>query len=294
MARVGARINELVRFKSKSWLGAESNRRHVDFQSTALPTELPSRKSRVSLSSNAGWSLKQKTLNAQPASAEVAVAASLPGSAVLTSLARTWRAPEVGVYSFWSLEFPRQFDCPPQQVQIMVSRNLDAAELLQMRREPLRIEQCKFPDAQILDKRHQRDFRCVGHAMKHRFTKKDAADRHAVESAGELATGRVRPTGGLAVSPRFNRMRVTELMEPDITLDNFAIDPCVFTRRAGLDHVRKGSIDFGFKNFLAQETSQRMRHMKILQRQDRTRIGREPFDCAILHRHRKNTEPIAL
>jgi hypothetical protein len=24
------------------WLGPESNRRHVDFQSTALPTELPS------------------------------------------------------------------------------------------------------------------------------------------------------------------------------------------------------------------------------------------------------------
>ena len=27
----------------EAWLGAESNRRHVDFQSTALPTELPSR-----------------------------------------------------------------------------------------------------------------------------------------------------------------------------------------------------------------------------------------------------------
>src|ERR1700704_2442086 len=27
---------------SETWLGAESNRRHVDFQSTALPTELPS------------------------------------------------------------------------------------------------------------------------------------------------------------------------------------------------------------------------------------------------------------
>jgi hypothetical protein len=26
----------------KTWLGPESNRRHVDFQSTALPTELPS------------------------------------------------------------------------------------------------------------------------------------------------------------------------------------------------------------------------------------------------------------
>jgi integrase len=29
--------------RKKAWLGAESNRRHVDFQSTALPTELPSR-----------------------------------------------------------------------------------------------------------------------------------------------------------------------------------------------------------------------------------------------------------
>jgi hypothetical protein len=28
---------------AKTWLGPESNRRHVDFQSTALPTELPSR-----------------------------------------------------------------------------------------------------------------------------------------------------------------------------------------------------------------------------------------------------------
>jgi hypothetical protein len=78
MARVDARINEHMMFNRKSWLGAESNRRHVDFQSTALPTELPSRKSRASLSSNAGWSLKQKTLNAQPAFAGVAVAASLP------------------------------------------------------------------------------------------------------------------------------------------------------------------------------------------------------------------------
>jgi len=31
---------------SRMWLGAESNRRHEDFQSSALPTELPSRCSR--------------------------------------------------------------------------------------------------------------------------------------------------------------------------------------------------------------------------------------------------------
>ena len=33
----------ILPMKTGLWLGAESNRRHVDFQSTALPTELPSR-----------------------------------------------------------------------------------------------------------------------------------------------------------------------------------------------------------------------------------------------------------
>ncbi len=44
--------------KTEVWLGAESNRRHVDFQSTALPTELPSRKiARQPLFQITGWSL---------------------------------------------------------------------------------------------------------------------------------------------------------------------------------------------------------------------------------------------
>jgi hypothetical protein len=33
----------ILLMKTAVWLGPESNRRHVDFQSTALPTELPSR-----------------------------------------------------------------------------------------------------------------------------------------------------------------------------------------------------------------------------------------------------------
>src|SRR5438876_7712284 len=48
------------------WLGAESNRRHEDFQSSALPTELPSRIAMpLLLKREGGCSLKQKTLNAQ-------------------------------------------------------------------------------------------------------------------------------------------------------------------------------------------------------------------------------------
>jgi hypothetical protein len=50
-----------------------------------------------------------------------------------------------------SLELSRQFDGSAQQTQIMITRNLDAAELLQVRRKPLCIEQCEFPDAQMLD-----------------------------------------------------------------------------------------------------------------------------------------------
>src|SRR5215510_4254999 len=37
------RFAECFTCERRLWLGAESNRRHVDFQSTALPTELPSR-----------------------------------------------------------------------------------------------------------------------------------------------------------------------------------------------------------------------------------------------------------
>src|SRR5947207_225780 len=54
---------------AREWLGAESNRRHVDFQSTALPTELPSRHwyRSAPASDRSGLSLKQKTSSAQPA-----------------------------------------------------------------------------------------------------------------------------------------------------------------------------------------------------------------------------------
>jgi hypothetical protein len=43
-ARVKLSSKEMMQsFASSKWLGAESNRRHEDFQSSALPTELPSR-----------------------------------------------------------------------------------------------------------------------------------------------------------------------------------------------------------------------------------------------------------
>lgn len=49
----------------------------------------------------------------------------------------------------------------------MAPRNLDSAELLQMRCEPLRVEQDELARAQMFHKRHERNLRCIGHTMKH-------------------------------------------------------------------------------------------------------------------------------
>jgi len=69
----------------------------------------------------------------------------------------------------------------------MVSRNLNAAKLLEVRCEPLRVEQHEFASAQMLDQRHERNLRCIGRTMKHRFAKKRSAQRNAVKSAGQPA-----------------------------------------------------------------------------------------------------------
>ena len=69
----------------------------------------------------------------------------------------------------------------------MVSRNFDPAKLLQVRREPLRVQQHEFVCAQMLHQGHEGNFRGIGHSMKHRFPKKGTTERDAVKSAGELA-----------------------------------------------------------------------------------------------------------
>ena len=116
----------------EKWLGAESNRRHVDFQSTALPTELPSRSNQVS--SHSGSLLKQKTSTTQPG------------------------RPPAMKRSVSKLELLRHLHRSSQQTQIMASRNFDAAELLEMRREPLGVEQREFPFSHSLHQRDQTDF----------------------------------------------------------------------------------------------------------------------------------------
>ena len=49
----------------------------------------------------------------------------------------------------------------------MAPRDLDTAELLQMRREPLRVQQDELARAQMFYKRYERNLGCIGYAVKH-------------------------------------------------------------------------------------------------------------------------------
>ena len=86
--------------------------------------------------SRCGSSLKQKTLKHSTSN--------IPH--------RSWNTLKpLNIELRYQLELPRQFDRSAQETQIMIARNLDAAELLQMRREPLCVEQREFPGAQMFD-----------------------------------------------------------------------------------------------------------------------------------------------
>src|SRR6266568_7689258 len=120
-----------------------------------------------------------------------------------------------------------------------------------MRCGPLRIEQRKFLSAQAFDQSNQRDLRGVRYAMKHRFAKERAADGNAVKSAGEFV-----------LAPRFDGMRVAEVMQAFVAFDNFAVDPGVLAFRARPNHVAKAMVDRDLENFLPSDAFQRVRDMK--------------------------------
>jgi len=69
----------------------------------------------------------------------------------------------------------------------MVSRNLNTAKLLQVRCEPLRVQQHEFARVQMIHQRYKRNLRGIGDAMKHRFPKKCSPHRDAVKAAGQPA-----------------------------------------------------------------------------------------------------------
>src|SRR5205823_6930875 len=102
----------------------------------------------------------------------------------------------------------------------------------QMRRQPLRVEQGKPTLAQTLDQRPERDLRRPGDTMKHRFSKKRAADRDAVEAAHEFVS-----------RPGFDRVSETKFVQASVALDDLFVDPGVGARGAASDHIDEAGVD---------------------------------------------------
>src|SRR5215471_17681592 len=108
--------------------------------------------------------------------------------------------------------------------------------------------------------------------MEHRFAKKSASDRYAVESANKRS-----------FLPGFNRMRAAELIQSGITLDYLEIDPCIPAICARLYYLEKRVVYRGFKDSFTYQSPQPVRQMEIFQRQDRARIRRKPLDRVVFH-----------
>src|SRR5207302_11161391 len=74
----------------------------------------------------------------------------------------------------------------PQQTVIAGAGDLDRAELRQMRRQKLRVEQTVAAVAQARHEMHERDLARIGDAAEHALAKKGAAERDAVKTADQF------------------------------------------------------------------------------------------------------------
>src|SRR6266516_5304990 len=70
-----------------------------------------------------------------------------------------------------------------EQVEVILLRNLERAELLQVRSRPLRVQQREAPGPQPLHKRHKRHLRGIRGPVKHALPEKRPADMDAVKPA---------------------------------------------------------------------------------------------------------------
>src|ERR1043165_1835898 len=112
-----------------------------------------------------------------------------------------------------------------QQMDIIGTRDLQGAELFQMRRDPLGIEENKLPFPEPFHQREEGNFRRVADVVKHRLAEKRTADRESVKT-----------TGKLALLPRFDGMRMSKAMEAGITFNDLAVDPGFVAVRALLHY----------------------------------------------------------
>jgi hypothetical protein len=122
-----------------------------------------------------------------------------------------------------------------------------------------------------------------------RMTEPTVSGEHAVLrwTGGDWELHDLGSRNGTIVDGRRLAAGMTLTVEPGVYLRPSANVPARF------HDIGKTGVDSNFENVFPQRLLQSVRHMKILQRQNSAWLRRKPFDCTVLHRHGKNTEPVS-
>ena len=92
----------------------------------------------------------------------------------------------------------------------------------------------------------------------------------------------VKAAGELAVLPGFQRMGITQLVQPNIRLAHVLRDPSAVLIQAGLraavDDFAESAVKGEVEDFFIQDFFQTARNMNLGREKDKTRIGRPPQD----------------
>ena len=137
--------------------------------------------------------------------------------------------------------------------------------------------------AQTLDQGDEGDLGRIGDAVEHRLAEKRASDGDAIEPAREAA-----------FRPGLDGVGMPEFVQSRVALQDLAVDPRFMAFRAGSHDFGEDGVDANLQAAFVENAPECMRNVEGVQGQNAARIGRKPLDGAILHRHGKHAESIAL
>lgn len=147
----------------------------------------------------------------------------------------------------------------------------------------LRIEQCKALLAQVLDQMRKAHFRRVADMRKHGLAKECTANSDAVKAADE----------GLAL-PCLDRVCVAERVQSAVEPLEVLRNPRVGTACAVVNHLFEIGVSTHSEDAFSNEHADRASNVCMVERNDRTRIGRMPEHDVFGLRHREKARTVCL
>ena len=162
-----------------------------------------------------------------------------------------------------------QRQCLFETGQVDRPRNLFGPKREEVPRSLLDVEEGEPPLAKPLDEVEKGHLGRIGRARKHRFPREEASYGYAIEPAHQLST-----------APTLDRVRVTASMQAAVGSPNLIGNPCGRTIRlrlcAPLNNFGKARVYANFEHLSANLLREGAGHVKAIEFQYRSRVGREP------------------